>query len=101
MDYPPEDEVRRRLKLQGVLNEDQIDECIRNTDLLLDFEDIVLDKKIKLPKNYLFNGEWVGDKTQGWRDKTLRDLVYENGKKQNPQLIHQDIKNMKMGLTMN
>ena len=84
MDYPPEDEVRRRLKLQGVLNEDQIDECIRNTDLLLDFEDIVLDKKIKLPKNYLFNGEWVGDKTQGWRDKTLRDLVYEKWEETKP-----------------
>ena len=27
MDYPSEDEVRSRLKLQGVLNDDQIDEC--------------------------------------------------------------------------
>lgn len=84
MDYPPEEEVRKRLKLQGVLNDDQIDECIRNTDLLLDFEDIVLDKKIKLPKNYLFNGEWVGDKSQEWRDKTLHDLVYEKWEETKP-----------------
>lgn len=76
MDYPDESEVRRRLKVQGILNDKQIDECIKNTDILLDFDDIVLDKNIKLPKNYRFNGEWVGDKTQEWRDTTLRDLVY-------------------------
>ena len=75
MDYPDELEVRKRLKAQGVLNEVQIDECINNTDLLLDFDDIILDKEIKLPKNYLFNGEWVGDKSQEWRDYTLHDLV--------------------------
>ena len=76
MDYPSEDEVRKRLKEQGILNDVQIDECIKNTDLLLDFDDIVLDKHIKLPKNYLFDGEWVGDKSQDWRDNTLHDLVY-------------------------
>lgn len=76
MDYPDEQEVRRRLKEQGVLNDDQINECIANTDLLLDFDDIVLNKDIKLPKNYLFNGEWVKDKSQEWRDMTLRNLVY-------------------------
>lgn len=77
MDYPDEDEVRRRLIEQGVLNSDQIEECIRNTDLLLAFDDIILDKEIKLPKNYLFNNEWVGEKSQEWRDNTLRNLVYE------------------------
>lgn len=77
MDYPDETEVRKRLKEQGVLNNAQIDECINNTDLLLDFDDIILDKRIKLPKNYLFNGEWVGDKSQEWRDQTLHDLVFQ------------------------
>ena len=76
MDYPDESEVRRRLREQAVLNEEQIDKCINNTNLLLDFDDIVLDKRIKLPKNYKFNGEWVGDKSQEWRDNTLRNLVY-------------------------
>ena len=75
MDYPDEQEVRRPLEQQGVLSETEIDECIKNTDLILDFDDIVLDKEIKLPKNYLFNGEWVGEKSQGWRDNTLRELV--------------------------
>lgn len=76
MDYPDEGAARNRLKVQGILNEQQIDECISNTDILLDFDDIILDKNIKLPKNYFFNGEWVGDKSQEWRDNTLRNLVY-------------------------
>ena len=76
MDYPDESEVRKRLHEQGVLNEEQINECINNTNLLLDFDDIVLDKRIKLPRNYKFNGEWVGDKSQEWRDNKLRELVY-------------------------
>lgn len=84
MDYPDETEARKRLSEQGILNENEINRCIANTDLLLDFEDIVLDKTIKLPKNYLFNGEWVGDKTQEWRDKTLRNLVYEKWKETKP-----------------
>lgn len=77
MDYPDEVEARRRLKEQGILNDEEIERCITNTDLILDFEDIVLDKKIKLPKNYLFNGEWIGDKSQEWRDTTLHNLVYQ------------------------
>ena len=77
MDYPDEAEVRRRLKQQGVLSEAEINECINNTDLILDFDDIFLDKEIKLPKNYLFNEEWIGNKSQEWRDKTLHDLVFE------------------------
>ena len=76
MDYPDEAEARRRLQVQAILNDEQIDECINNTDILLTFEDIILDKNIKLPKNYHFNGEWVGDKTQEWRDNTLKNLVY-------------------------
>lgn len=76
MDYPDEEEARRRLEIQGILSSSEIDECIENTDILLEFDDIVLDKDIKLPKNYLFNGEWVEDKTQEWRDNTLRNLVY-------------------------
>lgn len=76
MDYPSEEVVRKRLHKQGVLNDRQIDECINNTDLLLTFDDIVLDKNIKLPRNYLFDSEWTGDKSQEWRDQTLRNLVY-------------------------
>lgn len=76
MDYPDEPEARRRLKEQAVLNAEEMDECISNTDIPLTFDDIVLDKNIKLPKNYLFNGEWVGEKSQEWRDSTLRNLVY-------------------------
>lgn len=76
MDYPDESVARERLKAQNIWSDNLIDEMIANTDILLDFDDIILDKNIKLPKNYLFNGEWVGNKTQKWRDNTLKNLVY-------------------------
>lgn len=101
MDYPDESEARRRLKVQGILNDEQIDECINNTDILLDFDDIVLNKNIKLPKNYLFNGEWVGSKSQEWRDATLRNLVYSKWDEIKIQYQKKDMKNMKKALNMN
>ena len=76
MDYPEDSVTYERLRNQNIFTEEEIARSMRNADLLLDFEDIVLDKDIKLPKNYLFNGEWVGDKTQEWRDNTLKNLVY-------------------------
>lgn len=77
MDYPDDNVTRQRLRNQKIFTEEEIERSMKNPDLLLTFEDIVLDKNIKLPKNYLFNGEWVGDKSQEWRDKTLRNLVYK------------------------
>ena len=69
MDYPDDDEVRRRLKEQGVLNDSEIEECMSTSDLLLDFDDITFDKDIKLPSVY-------PDKSQEWKDNKLRELVY-------------------------
>lgn len=71
MDYCSESEVRRRLKEQHVLNDEQIDRCIRNTDKILDFDDIVFDKDIKLPTLYK-------DKTQAEKDELLRKLIYDS-----------------------
>ena len=49
MDYPDEETTLERFKLQGVLNEAEIAEAMKASDYLLDFEDIVLDKEVKLP----------------------------------------------------
>ena len=77
MDYPSEDVVVERLKKQGVLNDEEIERCIKNTDKLLEFDDLYFDKEIKLPPIY-------PEHTQEWRDNKLRELVYqkwENEKK--------------------
>lgn len=87
MDYCHDNVARKRLKRQNVLNDEQIERCIRNTDKILDFDDIYLDKEIKLPKK-LF-----GDKPQEWRDEKLRNLVYsawEDEKKNIPEERHKE-----------
>ena len=53
MDYPDETVVRDRLKKQGVLTSEEIDRCIKNTDLILEFEDLYFDKDVKLPSSDL------------------------------------------------
>ena len=69
MDYPNEETVRNRLKTQGILNDEEIDRCIKNTDLILDFDDLYFNKDIKLPNSYK-------DKTQDWKNNKLRELIY-------------------------
>lgn len=68
MDYPDEQTVRNRLKVQGILSEEEIDRCIKNTDLLLDFDDLYFNKEIKLPSSDL-------SLTQKQKDDVLKDLV--------------------------
>lgn len=69
MDYPDDEEVIRRFKEQGVLNDAEIVECMANTDVILTFDDISFDKEIKLPSIY-------PDKTQEEKDRILSDLVW-------------------------
>jgi len=49
MDYPTIDVLVDRFKKQGVLSDEQIEISISNTNKILEFEDIVLDRKIKVP----------------------------------------------------
>ena len=51
-DYPDEETVVARFRRQGVLNEEEIAEAIRNTDVSLTFEDIEFDRSRKMPKTY-------------------------------------------------
>lgn len=70
MDYPDEETVRKRLKKQGVLTEREIDRCIKNTDLILTFDELFFDKEIKLPSSNL-------SMSQSEKDAALTNLVYE------------------------
>lgn len=69
MDYPDEQTVRQRLKIQGILSDEEINRCIANTDLILGFEDLRFDKEIKLPSSNL-------TKTQEQKNEKLKNLVY-------------------------
>lgn len=69
MDYPSDEEVVKRLKEQGVLNDEEIKRCMDNTDLLLEFDDLYFNKDIKLPSIY-------PDKAQSWKDDKLREIVW-------------------------
>lgn len=75
MDYPDEQIVRERLHVQGVLNEQEIDRCIKNTDLILEFDDLYFDKEIKLPSSDLSLG-------QEEKDKLLKRIVNEAWQKE-------------------
>lgn len=78
MDYSDETVVRARLKKQGVLTPEEIDRCIKNTDLILEFEDLHFDKEVKLPSSDL-------SMTQEQKNQELRNLVYNkwNNEKKN------------------
>lgn len=70
MDYPNEDEVIRRFREQGVLSDEEIKEAIEASDYLLDFEDIILDKEIKLPVPRMYR-----DKTKEERAEIYGKLI--------------------------
>lgn len=49
MDCPSIEEFIRRFQEQGILSDDEIYEAINNTNKILDFEDIILDRSLKVP----------------------------------------------------
>jgi DNA polymerase III alpha subunit len=52
MDYPDDKTVFKRFKEQNIFTDEQIHKAMDNTDILLTFEDIILDDNIKLPTIY-------------------------------------------------
>lgn len=52
MDFPDYDTLYKRFIEQGILNEKQISLAIDNTNVIFDFEDIILDRNLKLPTLY-------------------------------------------------
>lgn len=49
MDCPSIEEFIRRFQEQGILSDEEIYEAINNTNKILDFEDIILDRSLKVP----------------------------------------------------
>lgn len=85
MDYPTYDVLFDRFKQQGVLTDDQIKAAINNTNVLFEFEDIKLDRSLKVPvikelrnktqeeRNHIFEqilkDEWFLQKSDINKDK--------------------------------
>lgn len=85
MDYPTYDVLFERFKQQGVLTDGQIKAAINNTNVLFEFEDIKLDRSLKVPvikelrnktqeeRNHIFEqilkDEWVLQKADINKDR--------------------------------
>lgn len=70
MDYCDYDTLKNRFIEQGVFSEEEIIQAIDNTLILETFEEVYIDKSIKLPTIY-------PDKTQEEKNKIFTDLIWQ------------------------
>ena len=70
LDYPTLEEIISRFQKQGILNDNEIYEAINNTNKILEFEDIILDRSLKVPvlKKYQ-------NKTQEERNQIFKNII--------------------------
>lgn len=72
MDYPTYDALTDRFKAQHILSDKQIATAIDNTNIIFDFEDIKLDKSLKVPVI-----KSLKDKTQEERNKIFEKILQD------------------------
>ena len=77
MDYPSLETFIKRFQEQGVLNDDEIYDAISNTNKFLDFEDIKLDRSLKVPIL-----KSLRNKTQEERNQVLQDILVKEWNEQ-------------------
>ena len=77
MDFPTYDVLFSRFQQQGVLSDEKIKQSIDNTNVLMDFEDIVLDRSLKVPIV-----KSLRDKTQQERNDEFERIVWDEWKQQ-------------------
>lgn len=77
LDMPTYDVLFSRFQQQGVLLDEQIKQAIDNTNILMDFEDIVLDRSLKVPVV-----KSLKDKTQQERNEEFERIVWDEWKQQ-------------------
>lgn len=84
MDYPSYDVLFDRFRKQGVLTDEQIKAAINQTNVIFDFEDIILDRSLKVPVV-----KSLRDKTQEERNKIFEKILQDEWRKQRDD-INQD-----------
>lgn len=77
LDMPTYDVLFSRFQQQGVLSDEQIKQAIENTNVLMDFENIVLDRSLKVPVV-----KSLKDKTQQERNEEFERIVWDEWKQQ-------------------
>lgn len=70
IDFPNYETLFKRFKDQGVLSDDQIEVALENTNEILNFEDIILDKSMKIPNLY-------PELSQEERDSKFKQMINE------------------------
>lgn len=70
MDYPTYDILFKRFQEQGILQNEEIEEAIENTNVIFKFEDIVLDRSLKVPVI-----KSLKNKTQEERNKIFESIL--------------------------
>ena len=71
LDYPDSDEIYKRYKQQGILDEDEVTEALQNTLIFDNAEGVTIDKEFKIPKI-----------TEGDSNKVLKKLINEGWAKE-------------------
>lgn len=77
MDLPTYDVIVERFKEQGVLSDEEIYEALENTNVILDFEDIVLDRSLKVPVAKQYRGL-----SQEERNQVFENIIIDEWYKQ-------------------
>lgn len=77
LDYPTYDVLFQRFKEQDVLDDDEIKAAIDNTNVIFDFEDIKLDRSLKVPVI-----KSLRNKSQDERNKVFEDILKDEWKAQ-------------------
>lgn len=77
LDMPTYDVLFSRFQQQGVLSNEQIKQAIDNTNVLMDFEDIVLDRSLKVPVV-----KFLRTKAQQERNKKFERIVWSEWEQQ-------------------
>lgn len=77
LDYPDYDTLFNRFQKQGILSDEEIQTALDNTNLIMDFEDIILDRNLKVPvvKKYQNN-------TQEERNEIFKNILRKEWKAQ-------------------
>lgn len=77
MDYPTLETFIKRFQEQGILNDDEIYDAINNTNKTLEFEDIILDRSLKVPIL-----KELRNKTQEERNQVLKNILIKEWNEQ-------------------
>lgn len=82
-DFPSVEEFYNRFKLQGVLSDAEIETAIANTNKILDFEKIEIDRSLKVPSIKELKG-----KSQIEKNQFLQNIINKEYKRQYNDMNH-------------